>query len=233
MSVSSLKALYFAHVPAAVDKYVSASSAYKRYTQNYQLSVGSVAIPTTPVQVQALGNVTGEGTYTKAMAELLRAWHIRLNDTDMETLLQPGQTWDEYTAAKNSRINFYMGVELESFSNKDDTIESGANVLNNNVELRINYKSDAATNVYNLVFFALHDIFIVIDPRRLASPLWNFKNAQKRPKIYEKNKSSKNIFRCGHQLQGNLESSSSNFGICVTSQNVPRMFLQVVQNTGI
>ena len=64
--------------------------------------VGSVAIPITPVQVQALDNVTGEGTYTEAMAELLRAWHICLNDTDMGTLLQPGQTWDEYTAAKKS-----------------------------------------------------------------------------------------------------------------------------------
>ena len=57
-----------------------------------------------------------------------------------------------------------MGVELESFSNKDDTIESGANVLNNNVELRINYKQVDANNAYNLLFFARHDIFIVIDP---------------------------------------------------------------------
>ena len=58
-----------------------------------------------------------------------------------------------------------MGVELESFSNKDDTIESGANVLNNTVELRINYKNTDAVNSYNLVFFALHNIFIVIDPK--------------------------------------------------------------------
>ena len=53
-----------------------------------------------------------------------------------------------------------MGVELESFSNKDDTIESGANVLNNNVELRINYKQADATNTYNLVFFALYVILL-------------------------------------------------------------------------
>ena len=164
ISVSSLKALYFAHVTTSPDGYVSASSAYKRYTLSYQLFVGSVAIPTTPVQVGALGNTVAEGTYTEVTAELLRAWHIRLNDQDMGTLLQPGQSWDEYTAGKNSRSNFYMGVELESFSNKGDTIESGANVLNNNVELRINYKQADATNAYNLVFFALHDIFIVIDP---------------------------------------------------------------------
>ena len=102
ISVSSLKALYFTHVPSVTYGFVSASSAYKRYTQNYQLFVGSVAIPTTPVQVQALGNVEGGGTYTEVMAELLRAWHIRLNDQDMGTLLQPGQVWDEYTATKNS-----------------------------------------------------------------------------------------------------------------------------------
>ena len=56
-----------------------------------------------------------------------------------------------------------MGVELESFSNKDNTIESGANVLNNNVELCINYTTMNATNTYNPVFFALHDIVIAID----------------------------------------------------------------------
>ena len=58
-----------------------------------------------------------------------------------------------------------MGVELESFSNKDNTIKSGANVLNNKVELRINYATGITANfTYNLVFFALQDIFIVIDP---------------------------------------------------------------------
>ena len=49
--------------------------------------------------------------------------------------------WDEYViviTGENSRRNFYMGVELESFSNKDDMIKSGANVLNNNVELHKN-----------------------------------------------------------------------------------------------
>ena len=114
-----------------------------------QLFVGSVAIPTTPVQVQVLGIIVGEGTYTKVTAELLRAWHIHLNDQDMGTLLQPGQSWDECATGVYSRSNFYMGVELESFSNKDDTISSGANVLNNNVELRINYKQADANKQHN------------------------------------------------------------------------------------
>ena len=85
----------------------------------YQLFVGSVAIPTTPVAVQSLGNSAADGTYTEVMTELLQSWYIRLNDHDMGTLHIPGQSWDKYVAAKNSRTYFYMGVELESFSNND------------------------------------------------------------------------------------------------------------------
>jgi hypothetical protein len=93
--------------------------------------VGSVAIPTTPIQIQALGASNGEGTYTEGMAKLLRSWHIQLNDQEMGTLLQPRQvytSWDEYSSLKNSYSNYFMGMELilESFSNKDNTIESGA-----------------------------------------------------------------------------------------------------------
>ena len=79
----------------------------------------------------------------------------------METLLQPGYVWDKYVEAENSRSNFFMEVELESVLNKDSTFESEANVLNHNVELRINDKN---TNSYSVFFFALHDIFIVINP---------------------------------------------------------------------
>ena len=53
--------------------------------------------------------------------------------------------------------NFFIRVELESLNSKDGTIDSGAIVLNNNVELRI------ANYTYNLMFFALHGVFIVID----------------------------------------------------------------------
>ena len=95
------------------------------------------------------------------MAEILRSCHICLNDQNMETLLQPRYVWDKYVEAENSRINFFMEVELESVLNKDSTFESEANVLNHNVELRINYKN---TNSYSVFFFALHDIFIVINP---------------------------------------------------------------------
>ena len=87
--VSSLKALYFTHVTTAPDGFISASLGYKGYTTSYQLFVESVAIPTTPVHISALGDVNAEDTYTEV------TWHICLNDQDMGTLLQPGQSWDE------------------------------------------------------------------------------------------------------------------------------------------
>ena len=82
-----------------------------------------------------------------------------------------------YTDATNyflKRSNAVYGIELESFSNKDDTIESGANVLNNNVELRINFDSadtlyTTGTQSYNCMFFALHDIFLVIHPETVIT----------------------------------------------------------------
>ena len=56
-----------------------------------------------------------------------------------------------------------MGVQTESFCNNDNTIDSGGNVLNNNVKLLINYEQVDANYAYNLAVFALHDIIIVID----------------------------------------------------------------------
>ena len=50
-----------------------------------------MAIPTTPIQIQALGNTVAEGAYTEVMTELLQLWHMHLNKQDMGTILQPGQ----------------------------------------------------------------------------------------------------------------------------------------------
>ena len=87
--------------------------------------------------VQAFGNVIGKETYTEAMAELFYVCHIRLNDHNISTLFQHEQMWGKYILAKSFRSNFSVGVELKSFSTQDDNIDSGANVLSNNVELRI------------------------------------------------------------------------------------------------
>ena len=92
ISVSSLKALHlseFTCITSNPDGFMSVSSGFKRYRTFYELFVGSVAIPTTPMQVQSLGNNIGKGTHTEVMAKMLRAWHIWLNNQEIGTLLQP------------------------------------------------------------------------------------------------------------------------------------------------
>ena len=60
---------------------VSALPAYAQYAPSYQLSVamGSVAIPTTPIQIQVLENTSAEGMYTEVIAELIQSWHIKFD----------------------------------------------------------------------------------------------------------------------------------------------------------
>jgi hypothetical protein len=162
IAVSSLKALFFMCVNPAPNAKQSASAGFHRNLTNYQLFIGSVALPTTPVQCGS--------PYNKQFSELMRAWHVRLQDSDWPTLITNSTAaaglnpciLADYTANSLCKSNMVYGVELESMSNKNNVIESGANTLNTNVEIRMNMA--AATNAQNIVFFALHDVFIVIDP---------------------------------------------------------------------
>ena len=95
--------------------------------------MGSVPIPSTPVLCY--------GTMVEPLAELMRAWHVRLNDQDFSSLISPAKVLGEYTNSAtpgtNYRSNAVFGVELNSFALNDKVIEPGSNVLNNNVELRV------------------------------------------------------------------------------------------------
>ena len=162
-SVSSLKSLLFGFVPATVDGSISASSMYTRYLTSYQVFVGSVPIPVVPV------NVTPP--YNEAYAELLRSFHVRLNDQNWPTLIQHNSWLPDYTAGASiatlssfcAQSDAFFGVDLESFGQKSDMIECGANVLNNNIELRLNFSANS-NYAMNLIVYGFHDVFIVIDP---------------------------------------------------------------------
>jgi hypothetical protein len=165
-SVSSLKALYFAFVPAVLDGSLSSTSMFSRNLTQYQAFVGSVPIPVTPVIVKP--------PFNEAVAELLRAVHVKLNDTNWPSLMRYPDFLTDYTAPTagqglgaatswGAQSNLFFGVELESFNGKNNAIECGANVLNNNIELRFTF-STTSDNTYNLVVFGYHDVFIVIDP---------------------------------------------------------------------
>ena len=167
ISVSSLKALFFCFVNQNPSLNQSATACYARYLQSYQLFVGSIAIPTTPVQVVPTAGA-GFATYNEAISETMRAWHVRIQDADWPSMFTNtnGMILQEPANINSPQAsNIVFGVELESMSNKSNVIESGANVLNNNIELRCNFtQGTTSTTGMNVVFFALHDVFIVIDP---------------------------------------------------------------------
>ena len=64
----------------------------------------------------------------------------KLFTSNMQSQVQTAFNLDTI-AEENSRR-----VELQSFSNIENTFDSGANVPNNNVELLINYKNMHPTN---------------------------------------------------------------------------------------
>lgn len=167
ISVSSMKALFFTFSSPTPTQTMPASAFYHRNVIDYQVFIGSVAIPTTPVRI-GFDTKYEIRSFSDAIAETLRAWHVRLQDADYPTLLR-----EDYDYLQKKHVdggytsNMVYGVELESFSNKSDVIESGINVLNNNIEVRLNMSSVAADgedNTMVMTFYALHDVFLVIDP---------------------------------------------------------------------
>jgi hypothetical protein len=184
-AVSSLKSLFWCFSPATPDGTQSASAMYTRNLAQYQCLVGTIPIPVTPVQVIP--------PYCEAMSELYRAVHVTINDqswpglikysdclNEMPTPYSTGTTQPSVNGTGvglgpntlgsfNQQSDIFFGVELESFSGKNDTIECGANVLNNNIELRFTFNSiiNSAIGIYsayNCYVYGYHDVFIVMDP---------------------------------------------------------------------
>jgi hypothetical protein len=154
VAVSSLKSLFFTFSSVIPMLGHPFTGFFTRYLESYQLFVGTLPIPSSPVLVTA--------PYAEAMSETMRAWHVRPNDQYWPSLMQetnvhPLPTDDITDSA------MVFGVELESFSNRGNTIESGANVLNNTVQLRLKF-SNTTTGPMTLTVYCLYDIFLVIDP---------------------------------------------------------------------
>ena len=153
INVSSLKAIFFTFQETAADTIRHYGSFYTRYLSSYQLFVDGAPIPASPVDTLP--------PYGEAVSELCRAWHVRHGDSDFPTCLTGGKVYRE--TDDNRESNMVYGIELESFSGKSNTIESGLNVLNSVLQMRGTF-SDTADDAYTLRFYCMFDIFIVIDP---------------------------------------------------------------------
>ena len=97
-ALSSLKVLYFTHTNPTLVAFDSASAFYKCFLNQYQLFVGSIAIPTSPVLVL--------GTFGEPIAKLLRACHVRLNNQDFSTVLDPDYYLDECSLSLTSGSSY-------------------------------------------------------------------------------------------------------------------------------
>lgn len=180
ITVSSLKAIYWTFTPGSANYGYGSTSFYTRFPTSYQVTIGTTNIPSSPVTFPK------DNSFGESFLELMRAWHVRPNDQGWPTNLTPGMYKHSFidpsnTAAQNTALTGYYqpfsncvyGCELETFSQKGNTIESGANTLNNTVILTMNYDSGkylggTADNTkigdMTLRVYCSFDMFLVLDP---------------------------------------------------------------------
>jgi hypothetical protein len=130
-----------------------------------------------------------QGTGAESYTELLKSFHA-LSSTDVNTSLlynsynvcatatsgwRGNATPGDQTAKQGTHNNaFCIGLELESFSNRSDTILSGVSTLNSQIYFNANIVSGSTaggTNNYNYTahFFSHMDMILVIDEAGVMS----------------------------------------------------------------
>jgi len=129
------------------------SAWFQNGLSSYQFFIDGRPSPSSAV------TVTPTGCFSESMTELSRAWHVSQKTHDGGYLsLIPS----DLGATVWARRNLLFGHELESFSNKDNVIESGYNTMNSQVQLRTTYASTSFN--CNLRVYCLYDVFMTINP---------------------------------------------------------------------
>ena len=189
---ASIKALYARFLPFVnAVQGDDATAAYRKSSSincnisSYSFRVGSSIYPNKPVYLISSIQGTGAESYT----ELLKSFHA-LSSTDVNTSLlynsynvcatatsgwRGNATPGDQTAKQGTHNNaFCIGLELESFSNRSDTILSGVSTLNSQIYFNANIVSGSTaggTNNYNYTahFFSHMDMILVIDEAGVMS----------------------------------------------------------------
>jgi hypothetical protein len=183
---ASIKALYARFLPFVNNALGdNATAAYRKSSSincnmsSYSFRVGSSIYPNKPVYLISSIQQTGSEAYT----ELLKSFHA-LSSTSVNTsLLYPSynvcatatggwranNTPGDVTAKQGTHANaFCIGLELESFSNRSDTILSGVSTLNSQIYFNANIVSGqtaggASGYNYTAHFFSHMDMILVIE----------------------------------------------------------------------
>jgi hypothetical protein len=189
---ASIKSLYARFLPFVSNvQGVDASAAYRKSASinpnfsSYSFRVGSSIYPNKPVYLFSSQQQTGSEAYT----ELLKSFHA-LSSTQVNTSLlfnnynvcadaRGGWKVNHTPGSQNSKTGtfanaFCIGLELESFSNRNDTILSGVSTLNSQIYFNANIISGAtcggASNyTYTGHFFSHMDCILVIDEAGVMS----------------------------------------------------------------
>lgn len=179
---ASLTAMYarFRNYPAAVQG-VDASAAYRKSSSinpnisSYYFRIASSMYPNKPVYLTN-GTICGSGG--EGYAELLKSFHalsssignaaiLHQHYNVAQTALQgfnlayTPQNKIQPTDSDTFANNFAIGLELESFSNRSDTILSGISTLNSQVFFTANLSAAAGFN-YTCDFFGQMDMILVL-----------------------------------------------------------------------
>jgi hypothetical protein len=186
---ASLKALYARFLPFLTSvQGADATAAYRKSASincninSYNFRVGSSIYPNKPVYLNSNQTQTGAEGYT----ELLKSFHA-LSSTQVNTSLlfnnynvnatgsTGGGGWrvNYSPGSQISRVGtfanaFCIGLELESFSNRSDTILSGVSTLNSQIYFNATIVSGATAggtnnNNYTAHFFSHMDMILVIE----------------------------------------------------------------------
>ena len=189
---ASIKSLYARFLPFVnVAQGVDASAAYRKSASinpnfsSYNFRVGSSIYPNKPVYLFSSQQQTGAEAYT----ELLKSFHA-LSSTQVNTSL----LFNNYNVAADARGGwkdnhtpgsqgtktgtfanaFCIGLELESFSNRNDTILSGVSTLNSQIYFNASIISGTTAGgadnySYTAHFFSHMDMILVIDEAGVMS----------------------------------------------------------------
>jgi len=138
----SLKSIYMAtRLDVAVDE-INATESLARTKNNlksYQYSIGTEMIPPAPINCD--NNAT-------VCSELLRSFH---------SINYPS---GGIISTGNFDTTYFLGTELENFSNKNEVLQSGIDTTSSMIYYKGNYEAPAAARID---FFGLYDCIYVID----------------------------------------------------------------------
>lgn len=189
---ASITALYARFRPYVnVVQGVNASAAYRKGTSinpnlgSYYFRVGSSIYPNKPVYL--MSSTTGTGS--EGYAELLKSFHALSSSIGNSAITYPmynvaatstfgwaaPSTRSSQALSNQSNQAFTIGLECQSFSNRNDTILSGISTLNSQIYFTglvyTGLVAGDATLQYNYTadFFSQMDMILVIDENGVMS----------------------------------------------------------------